>query len=349
MHYLNNNTDLTLYQVLEAIPLGMAVFDRAGDIIAVNSGVAEVLGLVPVDAQGCNLEVLLREKGLPQDHPLFQIHSGKEYTGTAAPLTDCYPSYVSTHILKDDGGETIGGVLVLWDARRQQELEQAVPKAERLAIMGQLAAIALHEVRNPLSAIKGYLQLLRRELEEARQLGYVDVMLEALDKVNNLITDYLRLAKPGTPKRQPCQLEEVISDLISLFEVEFKNKEIRVLFFCHSDIPPVNLDREQFDQVLVNILKNAVEVTPSGGEISIGIEHLKEENMVSLLIRDTGLGIPDDVLSQVFDPFFTTRDEGTGLGLYVCREIVNNHGGEIRIANNPDQGCTVTITLPCSK
>lgn len=349
MHYLNNNTNLTLYQVLEAIPLGMAVFDRAGDIVAVNSRLAEVLGLVPVEAQGSNLEMLLREKGLPPDHPLFQIHSGKEYTGIAAPLTNCYPSYVSTHILKDDGGETIGGVLVLWDARRQQELEQAVLKAERLAIMGQLAAIALHEVRNPLSAIKGYLQLLRRELEDARQLGYVDVMLEALDKVNNLITDYLRLAKPGTPERQPCQLEELVSDLISLFEVEFKNKGIRFLFFCHSDIPPVNLDREQFHQVLVNILKNAVEVTPSGGEISIGIEHLQEENMVSLLIRDTGLGIPEDVLSQVFDPFFTTREDGTGLGLYVCREIVNNHGGEIRIANNPDQGCTVTITLPCSK
>lgn len=346
---LNNSTDPILYQVLEAIPLGIAVFDGAGKIAAVNSNLAEVFDLASSKARGCNLERLLREKGLPPDHPLFQTHAGKEYTGPAAPLTSIYPSYVSTHILKGDSGDSLGGVFVLWDARGQQELEQAVLKAERLAIMGQLAAIALHEVRNPLSAIKGFLQLLKRELEDVRQLEYVEVMLDALDRVNNLITNYLRLAKPGIPERQFCDMEELIRDLISLYDVEFKSKGISFLFSCHSGLPPVYLDREQFHQVVVNILKNAVEVTPPGGEICIGIEYLKEKDMALLFVRDTGIGISEEALPRIFDPFFTTREKGTGLGLHVCREIVMNHGGEIRIANNFGRGCTVTVTIPCHK
>lgn len=347
-HSLNNSTDLILYQALEAIPLGIAVFDGAGKIVAVNSNLAEVWGVASHKVHGYNLERLLREKGLPPDHPLFQIHAGREYTGPAAALTSCHPSYVSTHYFKGDDGESQGGVFVLWNARYQQELEQAVLKAERLAIMGQLAAIALHEVRNPLSAIKGFLQLLRRELEDARQLEYVEVMLEALDRVNNLITNYLRLAKPGTPERQPCDLEKLIHELIILYKSELKNKGISFLFSCHSELPPVCLDREQFHQVLVNLLKNAVEVTSAGGEIRIGIEYLKEKDMALLFVRDTGIGISEEALPRIFDPFFTTREKGTGLGLYVCREIVMNHGGEIQIANNPDKGCTVTINVPCS-
>jgi signal transduction histidine kinase len=346
-HSLNNSTDLILYQALEAIPLGIAVFDGAGKIVAVNSNLAEVFGVASHEVRGYNLERLLREKGLPPDHPLFQTHAGKEYTGPAAPLTGCHPSYASTHYFKGDDGESQGGVFVLWNARCQQELEQAVFKAERLAIMGQLAAIALHEVRNPLSAIKGFLQLLRRELEDVRQLEYVEVMLEALDRVNNLITNYLRLAKPGTPERLPCDLKELIHELISLYEAELKNKGISFIFSCHSELPSVCLDREQFHQVMVNLLKNAVEVTSAGGEIYIGIEYLKEKDMALLFVRDTGIGISEEALPRIFDPFFTTRERGTGLGLYVCREIVMNHGGEIRITNNPDKGCTVTVTVPC--
>jgi hypothetical protein len=103
-HSLNNSTDLILYQALEAIPLGIAVFDGAGKIVAVNSNLSEVFGVASHEVRGYNLERLLREKGLPPDHPLFQTHAGKEYTGPAAPLTGCHPSYASTHYFKGDGG-----------------------------------------------------------------------------------------------------------------------------------------------------------------------------------------------------------------------------------------------------
>jgi two-component system sensor histidine kinase AtoS len=344
---LNNSPDLILYQAFEAVPLGIAVFDLTGKVAFMNSNLAEVMGLDPHQVCGEDIKRLLQGKGIPSGHPLYRILAGEEYKGTAAPLTDGYPSYVSTHIIKGDDGGNAGGLLLLWDARGRQELEQAVLKAERLAIMGQLAAIALHEVRNPLSALQGYLQLLEKELEEVRQLEYVEIMLGALDRVNTLITNYLRLAKPGTPERRPCDMDELVSDLISLYEVELKNRGISFLFSCDSDLPKVSLDRDQFYQVMVNVLKNAAEVTSQNGEIHVGIKYLKEKDMAVFFVRDTGAGVSEDVLPRIFDPFFTTRDKGTGLGLYVCREIVKNHGGGISVANNPDQGCTVTITIPC--
>lgn len=346
---MNNSSDLILHQAFEAVPLGIAVFDLTGKVAFMNSSLAEVMGLDTHQACGKDIIRLLQGIGIPSGHPLFRILTGEEYAGTVAPLTDGYPSYVSTKIVKGDDGENAGGLLILWDARGWQEMEQAVIKAEQLAIMGQLAAIALHEVRNPLSALQGYLQLLKRELDEVRQLEYVEVMLGTLDRVNSLITTYLRLAKPGTPERRPCDMDELLSDLILLYEVELKSKGINFIFSCDSGLPQVSLDRDQFYQVMVNILKNAAEVTPRNGEIHVGLKYLKEKDMAVFFVRDTGPGVSEDVLSHIFDPFFTTRDKGTGLGLYVCREIVKNHGGEISIANNHDRGCTVTITIPCRK
>lgn len=336
-----------LHQAFEAVPLGIAVFDRTGNILLMNNKLAKVMGLASNQWCGENIKKLLQEKGVPEEHPLFRIFAGEEYTGAVGPLTDYCPSYVSTHILKGDQGEDTGGIFLFWNTTGRQELEQAVLKSERLAIVGQLAAIALHEVRNPLSALQGSLQLLKRELEDARHLEYVKVMLRSLKRINTLITSYLRIASPCTPERRPCDLEELLCDLVALYQAEVRSKGISFLFSCDPDLPQVNLDSDQFYQVMVNILKNAIEVTPGNGKIHVGIKYLKEKEMAAFFVRDTGPGVSDAILPHIFDPFFTTREKGTGLGLYVCREVVENHKGEICIDNNPDQGCTVTITIPC--
>ncbi len=342
---MNIEKELTLHQVLDGIPLGIAVFDNAGNITVVNSCLAKLIGLTPQDVQGSSLKEMFLERGVSPDHPFLQCLGNGEYTGPVTPLTSSFPSYFSTHTLKDGDGESLGGVIILWDARRQQELEQAVLKAERLAIMGQLTAITLHEVRNPLSLVRGLLQLLKRDLHGSSEQQRVEMIMESLDRINSLITNYLRLAKPGVPKRQPCYLKELIGDVVSLIEAEFGSKGVSVFSSCFPDLPRVVLDQEQFHQVLINIMKNAAEITPTGGEIWITTDYDQENELVQILVRDSGPGISEEVLPRVFDPFFTTGEKGTGLGLYICREIVNNHGGQIQITNNPDQGCTVTITL----
>lgn len=345
---MNTNLELSLPQVLEAIPLGIVVFNRKGKVIALNPLFAAVVGVTGEEVRGRNILDLLRGKGVAPDHPLLQsLNEGRDYTGPVTPITSQYPSYLSTHIIKNDRGEKKGGMVILWDARRQQELEQAVLRAERLAIMGQLAATAMHEIRNPLSAVRGILQLLRRDLRGPKHQNYLEIMLDALDRVNSLLTDYLRLAKPGTPRREPCDLGKLMAEVAALAEAEISSKGIKLTSFMAPDLPLVALDREQFHQVLFNILKNAFELTPAGGEIRMGAEVDVAHGTVKLFIKDTGPGIAEGVLKQVFDPFFTTKEKGTGLGLYVCRSIIENHGGEIGIRNNPDRGCTVEITLPC--
>lgn len=340
------NKDLELNQLMEAIPLGIVVFDKSWKIVVVNSSFAGILGIDPAEAKGRDLKEILLKKGVYDQHPLFQTLDGHEYTGPVSPLTDSYPSYISTHLLRGEAGECVGGLLVLWNAKRQQELEQAVIKAEKLAIMGQLTAITLHEVRNPLTTMKMSLQLLHQELKGSKQEKSIRWMLESLDRAINLINNYLRLAKPGIPNRQPQNLGELIERVASFYAAEFSSRGI---LFSHSyspSLPLLSVDGDQFKQVLANILMNAADATPSGGSVHLSAEYDQETESVRISVRDTGQGIAEDVLPHIFEPFYSSKEKGTGLGLYVCREIIHNHGGEIQVANNPDGGCTVTIILP---
>ena len=245
---LNINKDPTLNQVMEAIPLGVVVFNRSWKIVVVNSSFAGILGINPQLARDCDLKEILLGKGVNHKHPLFQTLYGYEYTGHVSPLTDSYPSYISTHLLRGEAGECLGGLLVLWNAERQQELEQAVIKAEKLAIMGQLTAITLHEVRNPLTTLKVSLQLLHKELKESKHEKSIKRMLESLDRANNLITNYLRLAKPGIPKRQIHKMRELIESVASFYAAEFSNRESILLVhilhpFLYSVLMGTSLNR----------------------------------------------------------------------------------------------------------
>lgn len=340
------NEDLKLNQVLEAIPLGIVVFDNNWKIIVVNSSIAGILGIDPQKARDRDLKEILINKGVYDQHPLFETLAGHEYTGPVSPLTDSYPSYISTHLLRGETGECVGGLLVLWNAKRQQELEQAVIKAEKLAIMGQLTAITLHEVRNPLTTMKMSLQLLHKDLKGSKHEKGIKWMLDSLDRAINLINNYLRLAKPGIPNRQPHKIGELIERVASFYAAEFSDRGI---LFSHSyapSLPLLSVDGDQLQQVLANILINAADATPSGGSVSLRVDYDQETESVRISVRDTGQGIPEDVLPHIFEPFYSSKEKGTGLGLYVCREIIHNHGGEIEVANNPDGGCTVTIILP---
>ncbi|MGI5927856.1 MAG: two-component system sensor histidine kinase NtrB [Thermacetogeniaceae bacterium] len=343
---MNINKDPTLNQVMEAIPLGVVVFNRSWKIVVVNSSFAGILGINPQLARDCDLKEILLGKGVNHKHPLFQTLDGYEYTGPVSPLTDSYPSYISTHLLRGEAGECLGGLLVLWNAERQQELEQAVIKAEKLAIMGQLTAITLHEVRNPLTTMKMSLQLLHQELKGSKQEKSIKWILESLDRAINLINNYLRLAKPGIPNRQLCKIGELIERVASFYAAEFSSMGIHFTRSYSPSLPLLSVDGDQFKQVLANILINAADATPSGGRVSLSVEYDQETESVRISVRDTGPGVAEDVLPHIFEPFYSSKEKGTGLGLYVCREIIHNHGGKIQVVNNSDRGCTVTIILP---
>jgi len=333
-----------LADVLNGIPTGILVVDRMENIIAINTALAERLGIDAGEVKGRSCRELPCEKGEdgPNSPLLLTLKTGQEFNY----VNHTSQFSVSTRALRNARGEITGAMAVFQDTRYHQELEQAVIKAERLAILGQLCAITMHEIKNPLAAVRGYLQLFKKELKDSSRADRVDTMLAAVDRINTIITDFLRLAKPAIPQRKPCSLYDVISGAIKLMEGETERRGIRVTFFCERELPAVVLDEEQFHQVLLNVFNNACEVMPDGGEIMVKITAERDTGLFRIEVEDTGPGMAEDLCHRAFEPFFTTKENGTGLGLYISRLIVKNHGGDMKIENNPSRGCKIVIILP---
>ncbi len=333
-----------LTDVLDGIPAGILVVDRRGNIIAINNLLAEWLGIDAREARGRHFRELPCEKGDGgQNNPLLlTLKTGQEFN--CVKHTSRFS--VSIRALRNARGEITGAMAVFQDTGYCRELEQAVIKAERLAILGQLCAITMHEIKNPLAAVRGYLQLFKKELRDSPRAGRVDTMLAAVDRINTIITDFLRLARPAVPRRKSCSLRAVIGSAIKLIEGEAKHRGIRVAFSCEGELPAVMLDEEQFHQVLLNVFKNACEAMPDGGEITVRAVAERDTALFRIEVEDTGPGMAEDLCHRAFEPFFTTKENGTGLGLYISRLIVKNHGGDMKIENNPNRGCKVVIFLP---
>lgn len=339
-------------RVINGLPAGVLVLDQTGKIIALNSFLSQATGIVGEDVRGRNFREFLGAGAITEDeHPLLiTLRTGEEFKQVPperlSPFVCSFPVSVTTHALRDLSGEITGVIAFFTDVKRLQELEQAVIKAERLAILGQLCAMAMHEVRNHLATVRGFFQLLKNDFKDSPRAGSVDTMLSVLDRANSIIGNYLRLAKPGVPRREKCVLSDLFNEAATLLEGEMMRRGVRITVSCDADLPPLILDVEQFHQVLLNLINNAFEVMPEGGEIRIKAGLCREENLVRIEIEDTGPGIPEEVCTQIFEPFFTTKEKGTGLGLYISRSIIENHEGEIKIENSPQKGCRVVITLP---
>ncbi|MGB9792855.1 MAG: two-component system sensor histidine kinase NtrB, partial [Thermacetogeniaceae bacterium] len=332
----------SLSEVLNGIPVGVLIMDKAGVVIAINDLLAGWLGIAAEDVKGRRLHELPCVGGQSaHKNILLMLEAGREF--------DCIHDSrfsVSIRPLHSEQGDVAGAMAVFEDKGYCRELEQAVIKAERLAILGQLCAITMHEIKNPLAAVRGYLQLFKRELKDSPRAARVDTMLAAVDRINAIIADFLRLARPAVPKRRPCELRSVIERAIKLIEGEAKRCGIRFLLSCDESLPQFILDEEQFEQVLLNVFKNACEAMPGGGEVVVRATADPSGKLCRIEIEDTGPGMTEEQRRRAFEPFFTTKESGTGLGLYISRLIVRNHGGDMRVENRANKGCRVVIFLP---
>lgn len=336
--------EAAISDVLNGIPVGVLVIDLMERVLVLNTALEKMLGIDAEQAVGRDVrEVFGEQRRILQDGRLFlTLKTGQEfhYVKQRPQIS------LRTCPLRNNLGKIVGAMAVFQDFSYQQELEQSVIKAERLAIMGQLCAMAVHEIKNSLAAVRGYLQLLKKELKGSFLTGRVDTMLIAVDKINNITTNFLRLAKPAIPQRKPCHLPDLVKGALKLMEGEIERRSIAINLFCEPELPAVMVDEEQIHQVLLNILTNAFEAINDGGEVTVRVLAVRKAGILRIEIEDSGPGMEDDLLCRVFEPFFTTKKNGTGLGLYICRMIIKNHKGDIRIENKPERGCKVVIILP---
>ncbi|SDM93019.1 ATP-binding protein [Bacillus sp. OK048] len=225
---------------------------------------------------------------------------------------------------------------------RKEQTEQLLQKSEKLALLGQMAAGIAHEIRNPLTSIKGFIQLFK---VEKHQDEYYDIVLSELDRINNIVGEFLVLAKPTAAVFAEKDVRELIKDVVTLINTQSILSNVQIFVEFESDLPKISCEENQLKQVFLNLLKNAIESMPSGGTIDVKVKE-KEEGKISIQIIDQGIGIPKERIPTLGEPFYTTKEKGTGLGLMTCYKIIESHNGELLISSQVNEGTTIDIILP---
>jgi two-component system sensor histidine kinase HydH len=351
-YYLVNRTLNTVrtytQNVVESMMNGLISVDESGMITTINQTASRIIGVSSSYAEGRDISEVLKSDEcdiqgvLSSDSPVVEKEITYRRNGGYTPLS------VSVSPLKDETGKVMGAVVIIRDLREIKELQEKVRRAERLASLGRLAAGIAHEIRNPLSSIRGFAQYFQGKFEpETKDVKYAKAMVDEIDRLNRIIEALLDFARPAEPKLSSYSIEDVLNHALGLVQADIEVKEVRLTRNVQSGIPEVMIDRDQMIQAILNILLNAVEAVDKEGEIAVSAS-TKGDNL-QISISDTGSGIPEEDLPKVFDPFFSTRRNGTGLGLAIVHKIVENHDGEIRVNSTVGQGATFTILLPLRK
>src|SRR5271165_477885 len=231
-------------------------------------------------------------------------------------------------------------------AKEKMQFESQLTEFEKYASLAQLALGAAHEINNPLLGILSHLELEWKDADEERRTE-IEQCIEGAKRISSAVRGLLDYARPGPLKLSQVSLPRLVSDTLKFVEHQPLFRQLHLQNCVPLDLPNVSADANQISQTLMNLLLNAAQATPPGGTITVLAEEVRFADMVELRVRDTGCGIPADILPHVFEPFFTTkRGKGTGLGLSITRNYVRSHGGDIQVESIPGSGTTVRVTLP---
>lgn len=229
-----------------------------------------------------------------------------------------------------------------------REIHESSLASDYMANVGQLAAGIAHEIRNPLTTVKGFIQLLKPYLHDIGKEQYAEIALEEINRANDIIYEFLNAAKPQENKKTAISLNKLIKEMTILFESEAHLQNINLSIQTSDAHPAVYGDSKQIKQVLVNILKNALEALQNGkipdGRILIAAETNGKKACIT--VEDNGPGMTQKTIDQLFVPFYTTKENGTGIGLSICKKIIEEHGGSIIICSHPGEGTIFKIELP---
>ena len=339
----------TLHEnTIRSMTSGLVTLDLEGRFTSINEAAAEILGVPRVGLLGEPLDERLPQLGL------LLLEAGPNGTLRRAEITALRPDGamrnlgISAAPLADHAGRVIGRVIHFQDLTELRRMQLEVERAERLAGIGRLAAGIAHEIRNPLASISGSIEILKTTAgadADSRQL--MDIAVREVDRLNLLITDLLDYARPHREERQRLDLGEHAAEIARAFEQERREG---ITVSC--DLPPgVTVDGAtgQLRQVLWNLVRNAAEALPQGGVI--GLRVAVEGARATLAVRDNGPGIPRDRIERIFEPFYSTKARGSGLGLATVARIVADHGGTIDVASGDGgaQGTIFTVRLPLAR
>jgi len=337
-------TSFPIVELIEMLRLGVIVVQANGEIVFANERFREFFSLQEEDINK-NIEEIFKF--------LFP-----DYSPISPPIRLGVVRGEDVFVWRTEEGRRVfqrlsiplpeGGAVVFF--RETQEpvvLDEKLLRADRLSLIGQMAAGTAHEIRNPLTAIRGFLQLLLPSLEGKgleQEANYVRLILKEVDRIGSLIDQFLLLGKPREVRYKKVDALEVLRDLLPVIESEALLRDAELILSLPDSLPPVIADPDLLKQVFLNVVRNALEAMENGGSLTISAEFEVEERQIRFDFKDTGPGIPPYLLDRIFDPFFTTKTEGTGLGLSVCQRLLQDVGGHIRLTSK-GKGTTAHIYL----
>ena len=335
--------------LVDNMPIGLVATDTFDKVVAMNYVAGRILELSVPDSIGKGAEQIL-PKELQQ-----QFQSLNMSGGVVEQELDCtlkngtvLPLEANATLLKDETGNLLGSVLLFKDLSEVRALRKEIARNQRLATVGRLAAGVAHEIRNPLSSIKGFATYFKERYQDAPEdLHIADIMIQEVDRLNRVVGQLLEFARPVTISKRPLNLKTFVADSLKLVERQAAEKTIRIQTNLVGLAETVLIDPDKMNQVLLNLYLNAIEsMDEGGGSLSVTLAADNPARQATIGIADTGSGIREQDLGHIFDPYFTTKAAGTGLGLAIAQKIVEGHGGAIRIDSKSGRGTTVTIVLP---
>ncbi len=338
--------------VLRALRGGLLKIDAAGRVRLANPALTAMMNLPAGSLEGRPLaDAFARDPHLVGLLEGFRagVSLGDDvetYMTTASGSTLSVALRASLVPAEDGEGDAV--LALFFDLSRRKEVEAEVRRSERLAALGRLSAGVAHEIRNPLAGIRTTAELLRSRLGEGDERGrFVDVILEESIRLDRIVGSLLQFAKPAEPRLEPVDLGALLDRAIQLANGKAAEHRVHLRRAPESGNALPLADRDQILQVLLNLILNAIEATPAGGEVRVGVEAPARGRgtAASVRIEDGGEGIPASIRERVFDPFFTTKPGGTGLGLSISEHIVRRHGGSIRLEKKGEGAHAVIVTL----
>lgn len=249
------------------------------------------------------------------------------------------------------GTEYLGVIFIATDITEIKKLQSEIMQSEKLVLVGKMSSAVAHELRNPLVPIGGFANLIYKRLEEGSPLKkFAGIIVGEIDRLEKLLHNILYFTKDTNPELKPDNLNEILNELFFFYKATFEEKNISLNIRLSPDLPLVSLDHSLIKQALINLIINAVQAMEFGGLLTVESMTRKENDAVYavVVINDSGAGIPEEIMNNIFDPFYTTKIRGLGLGLSLTRRIVESHGGEIKVESAKGIGTTFTISLPAS-
>jgi two-component system sensor histidine kinase HydH len=339
------NMKLYTDNVIESIPVGIVTLDSMDRVVSCNRKTEEILGRAFNELQGKNIN---------DAFPGCRIESSDICNAILDYSTECstgdgrnVPIKIGGSSLLNSEGDVIGTVLVIRDMSMIRDMELQLERSRRMAALGKMAAGIAHEIRNPLGTLRGFAHFFGSQAGASEEsTGYAELMKSEVDRLNQNVSGLLQFARPREPNLVDTNLDKLISKTVALMESDFSKQTLNFHWQCNTDIV-VKVDPDLILQVLMNLLKNSINATPLGGEVSLSAS--EDDHHVRIAVSDNGNGMTEQEREKMFDPFFTTRKTGTGLGLAVSHQIIEQHSGTFEVKTAQGEGTTVTIVLPKTK